>query len=128
MGEVPEASLTNFEKLAIIREELDARLKDLKQLERQIDDIRRALERRKFLWSVCPEYYKGQPPPEGTKDLQSLQQHKARLEAVLELLRKAQADIEAVVAGQAPAAQQGHQPSAAPGAPPIRRHRLASFD
>ena len=128
MGEVPEVSLTNFEKLAVIREELDARVKDLKQLERQIDDIRRALERRKFLWSICPEYYKGQPPPEGAKDLQSLQQQKARLDAVLSLLRKAQTDIEAAVGGQAPAAQPGRQPSAPPGAPPIRRHRLASFD
>lgn len=123
-----DINLSNFERLAIIRDELDARMKDLKQLERRIGDIRQTLQRRKFLWAICPEYYKGQPPPEGAKDLQSLEQEKARLDRVVAQLRNAQAQIEAAVAGAA-SPQQPPQAAQSPAPPGVqRRHRLASFD
>lgn len=130
MGETGDINLNNYERLSIIREELEARSKDLKTLERKVDEIRTAIQRRKFLWALCPDYYKSQPPPEGAKDLATIEQEKARMENVVNKLSAARAALEKAIAqgntGAAPSSPA--PPPAGRQNPPPQRHRRASFD
>lgn len=119
MPDAANAHLTVFEKIAILREEIEERAGALDRLERRIRELRSALERRKFLWSISPDFYKNQPPPEGAKDLANLEAERAQLADLAARLQKA---LEALAASLPSAGV----PQAAGGTP--RRHRFASFD
>ena len=130
MGETGGINLNNYERLGIIREEIEARSKDLRELERKVDRIRTSLQRRKFLWGLCPEYYKSQPPPEGAKDLAVLEQEKASMENVVGKLLAARSALEAAVAQGSAGVPSPSTPQQAEdrAGPPQQRHRRASFD
>ena len=120
---MPE-ELTPYEKLAILREEIETWSKEQQSIERRIRDLKQELERRKFLWSIFPDFYRNLPPPEGAKELPELEQKKAMLDDLLSKLRSAQAQIEANP--PPPGSTAAPQPPPRPASQ--RRHRFASFD
>ncbi|HHN47237.1 MAG TPA: hypothetical protein ENN09_07330 [Planctomycetes bacterium] len=126
MGEQQEFS--PYEKLAILREEMDQRNKELTALERQINSIREIMSRRKYLWSLYPEFYKEMPPPEGARELPGLLERRRTLTTLVERLNGERASLEANMRSAQAAAPQQPQQSSPQRPQQQRRARFASFD
>jgi hypothetical protein len=124
VGDTAQQELTPFEKLALLRDELEARGKELTAIDRRIHAIRDAMTRRKYLWSIYPEFYKEMPPPESAKELPAALEKKRVLETLISRLNAEIANIEMSLKSTAgPQDQQaGRQ------APSGKKARFASFD
>lgn len=109
--------LTNFQKLEILREEIEARRKDLAEIERRIREIELAEARRAFLVSVAPFYGKA-PETEGIKGLRALEAKREELAAVVRTVEKLLKDFEGAAGGGAPK----------PARPAAGRRKFGSFD
>lgn len=112
---LPEMS--DFEKLEILREEVEARRKDLEEIDRRIREIERGEARRAFLASVAPLYAKA-PETEGLKGLPALAARRDELAAVV-------TSVENLIANFEQAAGGGASPSKRPAA---GRKKFDSFD
>jgi len=138
VGEALQPDLSPYEKLAILRDEIDQTQKQLSSVTRNINTVREGMGKRKYLWSLYPEYYKELPPPEGAKELPNLEKRRRILEQLEERLQNEKNGIEALLQGrEAPQVQQAVPPRQAPSprqqpqqAPPgqQRRAKFAAFD
>ncbi|MBN1808704.1 MAG: hypothetical protein JW909_06515 [Planctomycetes bacterium] len=132
MGDAQQTDLSPYERMAILRDETDRCQKELTSLIRQISVIRDSIARRKYLWSLSPEYYKEMPPPEGAKELPELEKRRILLVSVVQRLTQESSAIDAILQNQpspqpqpaAPNPPAGRQQ--APAAP--KKTRFASFD
>ena len=126
MGETSQQGLSAFEKLAILRDEIELRNKELSSLERAISTVRESMNKRKYLWTLYPDFYKEIPPPEGAKDLPGQLERKRVVETLLGKLNEEKYNIEIAMKGSdaAPAQAQDAPPQQQPG----RKARFASFE
>lgn len=93
--------MTDFEKLEILREEAEARRKDLAEVERRVREIETGEARRAFLASVSP-FYRKAPETEGLKGLRALEAKRDELAGVVKTVEKLLADFEGAAGGAAP--------------------------
>jgi len=126
-------SLTAFEKVEIIRAEIEAAEEELAQIEVRLRSIHFAVERLRFLAGIAKGYARSSAP-DGYAELESLEAKRAELAETLDALKAIQPRVEAEATGVAPPAAQaagpsGLRPQAAPGAPGgMKRRGFESFD
>jgi hypothetical protein len=118
--------MSAYEKLAILRDEIEQRNKELSSLDRSIDAIRETMNKRKYLWTLYPEFYKEIPPPEGAKELPGYLERKRVLETLLGKLNEEKYNLEMALKGGAVVPAQAQD--AAPQQQPGRKARFASFE
>lgn len=126
MGETPQQGMSAYEKLGILRDEIEQRNKELSSLDRSISAVRETMNKRKYLWSLYPEFYKEIPPPEGAKELPGHIERKRVLETLLGKLNEEKYNLEMSVKGATAASAQAQDNAAQQ--QPGRKARFASFE
>lgn len=122
-----QISLTNFEQLEILRDEIETRTEELKETEKQIRAALYDKARIEYLRSQHPIFQQLEEPP-ALAQLDQYQAYRDALSEAIGRMRESLKALEAETRGQqAPPGTQA--PSARPGIPPpAAGRRAAKFD
>lgn len=119
--------LTAFEKLQILRDQLEDRQQELEEVESNIKDMLSLSEKQRYLEGLSP-FYAANPVPDlpSAEQIQALEQHRAQL---VQLIKT----IEDTIPATMDAANQKGGGQAAPSAPskaagPARKVKFDSFE
>lgn len=121
-------TLTKFENIEVLRQEIQTREEELKETEKHIRSMLFELERQKYLKSIHPFFHTLKEPPEAAQVAQWQAKREALGEALL-TLKGALEDLETETKGQVapPSSRSGLPRPGAPGAPAPKK-RFDSFD
>ncbi|MCW8131472.1 MAG: hypothetical protein KIS92_14075, partial [Planctomycetota bacterium] len=104
MGLPPiQVSLSKFEQIEILRQEIELREEEFKQTEKYIRTILWEIERQRFLQSIHPLFTQLQPPPEAAQ-LNQYVANRDALNTAIETMKNQLLVLEAETRGQAPPA------------------------
>ncbi len=98
--------MTDFQKLEILREEVETLRKNLAEVDRHIREIEKAEARRVFLATTSP-FYKKAPETEGFKILPTLEAKSVELTAAVAAIEKLLKGFEDATGGGAAPTPQG---------------------
>ncbi len=122
-----QVELSPFEKLQILRSELDDRQKELAGLEAEIRSKLQVSQTQRYLESLSPYYAAN--PREGLASREEVEAMEARRVQLHELIRNIEATIPMLLQSKGQDAGRQAAPAAAPAAPgPVRKARFDSFD
>ncbi len=135
MGLEPiQVNLSIFEKLEILRQEIDLREEELKEAEKSIRQILHEIERQKYLQTVHP-LFQHLPPPAEAANLPQLHSNREALHQALLAMKASMQAIEAETGGrpQKPPADdlrtlQQQRPGTGAGGAASRKPKFDSFD
>ena len=124
MPESVSHELSPFEKIEILRSEIEDLEEKLRQTEAKLRSIHFEVERLRYLASLAKPYAKS-PAPDGYSDIEELETKRKEMISTLKALKAALPQAEAAASGKAPPAARREGPAA--GAAQKRRG-FQSFD
>lgn len=120
-----QVQLSHFEKLQILRDQLEERKKELAKLETDIRDQLALLETQRYLEGLSPYY--AASPVSGLPSRDAIEAAEARRAMLYDLVANIEATIPGLLSGKSDAPARAGQAASAP-AGPARKVKFDSFD